>query len=304
MIFLLVTGALLVWDLDHPERFWMVLTSFKTDADAVKPEHLIWFTPTLENYLNMTENYDYWRFARNSVITAVFATAFTLIVGIPCAYAMAFNPSRSTKDVLMWMLSTKMLPAAAVLYPMTFITKSAGLFDTHFLIIMVLSLINLPIVVWMLFTYFKEIPKDIIEAGQMDGVNTWGEIKEILIPLAWGGIPRLVREIGPALTKELVMTCRPFGAEEAMAAGFLNRIVAADDLTSAADELAGAVASRPRAAVLATKRHVNAVTDQMVGTGRSWSDADGLTVALRDPEGRASRDAYLERMQARKKNRG
>ena len=124
------------------------------------------------------------------------------------------------------------------------------------------------------------------------------------IPLAWGGIPRLVREIGPALTKELVMTCRPFGAEEAMAAGFLNRIVAADALDSAIEEMAEAVASRPRVAVLATKRHVNAVTDQMVGTGRSWSDADGLTAALRDPEGRASRDAYLERMQARKKNRG
>ncbi|MEO0486012.1 MAG: carbohydrate ABC transporter permease [Pseudomonadota bacterium] len=168
--------------------FWMVLTSFKTDADAVKPEFLFFFTPTLENYLNMTENYDYWRFARNSVITAVFATVFALAVGIPCAYAMAFNPSRGTKDVLMWMLSTKMLPAAAVLYPMTFLTKSMGLFDTHFLIIVVLMLINLPIVVWMLFTYFKEIPKEIIEAGQMDGVNTWGEIKEILIPLAWGGI--------------------------------------------------------------------------------------------------------------------
>jgi sorbitol/mannitol transport system permease protein len=168
--------------------FWMVLTSFKSDADAVKPEFLIFFTPTLENYLNMTENYDYWRFARNSVFTAIFATLFTLIVAIPCAYAMAFNPSRSTKDVLMWMLSTKMLPAAGVLYPMTFLTKSLGLFDTHFLVIMVLSLINLPIVVWMLFTYFKEIPKDIIEAAKMDGVNTWGEIREILIPLAWGGI--------------------------------------------------------------------------------------------------------------------
>ncbi len=169
--------------------FWMVLTSFKTDADAVKPEYLLWFTPTLENYLNMTENYDYWRFARNSVISAVLATIFTLFVGIPAAYAMAFNPSRATKDVLMWMLSTKMLPAAAVLYPMTFLAKSLGLFDTHFLIILVLSLINLPIVVWMLFTYFKEIPKDIIEAGKMDGVNTWGgEIKEILVPpLAWGG---------------------------------------------------------------------------------------------------------------------
>ena len=168
--------------------FWMVLTSFKTDADAVKPEYLLFFKPTLENYLNMTQNYGYWRFASNSVITSVFATILTLFVGIPAAYAMAFNPSRATKDILIWMLSTKMLPAAAVLYPMTFLTKSMGLYDTHFLIIIVLSLINLPIVVWMLFTYFKEIPKDIIEASQIDGANTWGEIKEILIPLAWGGI--------------------------------------------------------------------------------------------------------------------
>ena len=168
--------------------FWMILTSFKTDADAVKPEHLLFFKPTLENYLNMTENYDYWRFAKNSVITAVSATLFTLVVAIPSAYAMAFNPSRKTKDVLMWMLSTKMMPAAAVLYPMIFLAKGIGLYDTHILIITVVSLINLPIAVWMLFTYFKEIPKDIIEAGKMDGVNTWGEIKEILIPLAWGGI--------------------------------------------------------------------------------------------------------------------
>ena len=168
--------------------FWLIFTSFKTDADAVKPEHLFFFTPTLDNYLNMTENYDYWRFATNSIITSVFATAVALAVGIPAAYAMAFNPTRRTKDVLMWMLSTKMLPAAAVLYPMTFLAKSTGLYDTHFVVVLVLALVNLPIVVWMLFTYFKEIPKDIIEAGQMDGVNTWGEIKEILIPLAWGGI--------------------------------------------------------------------------------------------------------------------
>ena len=126
--------------------FWMVLTSFKTDADAVKPEHLFRFTPTLENYINMTANYDYWRFATNSVITSVFATIFALAAGIPCAYAMAFNPSRSTKDVLMWMLSTKMLPAAAVLYPMTFLTKGLGIYDTHFLVIVVLMLINLSLI--------------------------------------------------------------------------------------------------------------------------------------------------------------
>ena len=168
--------------------FYMVLTSFKTDADAVKPELLFNFTPTLENYTNMTDNYDYWRFATNSIITSVTATIFTLVVAVPCAYAMAFTPSRGTKDILMWMLSTKMLPAAAVLYPMIFLTKYLGLYDTKFLIVMVLSLINLPIAIWMLFTYFKDIPKDIIEAGQMDGLTTWGEVREILVPLAWGGI--------------------------------------------------------------------------------------------------------------------
>ena len=169
--------------------FWMIFTSFKTNADAVKPQFLFKFTPTLENYTNMTANYDYWRFAINSVIASTFATLFALFVGVPAAYAMAFNPSRHTKDILMWMLSTKMLPAAAVLYPMTFLTKNfLGIFDTHFLVILVLCLVNLPIVIWMLFTYFKEIPKEIIEASKMDGVTTWGEIKDILIPLAWGGV--------------------------------------------------------------------------------------------------------------------
>ena len=169
--------------------FWLLPTSFKTDADAVKPEYLFFFSPTLENYFQMTENYDYWRFAKNSIITSTFATVFALFVGVPSAYAMAFTPGRRTKDILIWMLSTKMLPAAAVLYPMTFLTKNIlGVFDTHFLVILVLSLINLPIVIWMLFTYFKEIPKEIIEAGKMDGVSVWGEIKDIVLPLAWGGL--------------------------------------------------------------------------------------------------------------------
>ncbi len=169
--------------------FWLVFTSFKTDADAVKPEFLFKFKPTLENYSNMVDNYDYWRFAGNSIITSAFATIFALVVGVPCAYAMAFDPSRSTKDVLMWMLSTKMMPAAAVLYPMTFLTKNfLGVYDTKPLLVVVLMLINLPIVIWMLFSYFKEIPNEIIEASKMDGADTLNEIKDILIPLAWGGI--------------------------------------------------------------------------------------------------------------------
>jgi enoyl-CoA hydratase/carnithine racemase len=113
------------------------------------------------------------------------------------------------------------------------------------------------------------------------------------IPLAWGGIPRLVREIGPALTKELVLTCRPFDAAEAKAAGFLNRTVPADALDESVLALARSLAAKAAHALFSTKRHVNAVTDQMVGTMRSWSDADGLVTAFSDPECAEARRAYL-----------
>jgi len=117
------------------------------------------------------------------------------------------------------------------------------------------------------------------------------------IPLAWGGIPRLVREIEPALTKELVMTCRPFDAAEARAAGFLNRVVPEAVLDDEVEALVLQLLSKPKLALLETKAHVNAVTESMVGTGRSWSDADGLTAGLRDEEGHASALAYVQRLQ-------
>jgi enoyl-CoA hydratase/carnithine racemase len=113
------------------------------------------------------------------------------------------------------------------------------------------------------------------------------------IPLAWGGIPRLVREIGPAMTKELVLTCRPFDAVEAKASGFLNRVVAADQVTATVDELAVSIAAKAGHAIFSTKRHVNAVTDQMVGTMRSFADADGLVTAFNDAECADARSAYL-----------
>ncbi|MEM6579836.1 MAG: enoyl-CoA hydratase/isomerase family protein [Pseudomonadota bacterium] len=114
------------------------------------------------------------------------------------------------------------------------------------------------------------------------------------IPLAWGGIERLVREIGPAMTKELVITCREFDAAEAQQVGFINRVVSDDLLDSTVDELAASIAAKPGMPVAATKRHTNAVTAQMVGAERAWSDADGLIAALVDPECAAVRKAYIE----------
>lgn len=113
------------------------------------------------------------------------------------------------------------------------------------------------------------------------------------IPLAWGGIPRLVREIGPALTKELVITCREFDASEAHSAGFLNRVVAEDELDTAVQALAGQIAAKPVMPVAATKVHVNAVTAQMVGAARAWSDADSLIGGLLDEECQEARQNYI-----------
>lgn len=115
------------------------------------------------------------------------------------------------------------------------------------------------------------------------------------IPLAWGGIPRLVREIGPALTKELVMTCRPFSAAEALAAGFLNSVVPADKLDEAVEDLVRMLETKSALTLTATKRHTNAVTEGMVGTVRAWNDADSLVTALQDRECAAARAAYLSR---------
>jgi enoyl-CoA hydratase/carnithine racemase len=118
------------------------------------------------------------------------------------------------------------------------------------------------------------------------------------IPLAWGGIPRLVREIGPAMTKELVMTCRPFSATEAHAVGLLNRVVPAAELDAAVEALVSQLEAKSLVTLSATKRHVNAVTEGMVNTARAWNDADSLVAALRDPESRAVAAAYLNRRAA------
>lgn len=117
---------------------------------------------------------------------------------------------------------------------------------------------------------------------------------ELGIPLAWGGIPRLVREIGPAMTKELVLTCRPFGAEEGRALGLLNRVVPAPELAEAADALAAQLAQRSALTLTATKAHVNAAAEDLASTADAVRDADVLLAAVADPESRAAAARYLQ----------
>jgi len=168
--------------------FWMGLAAFKTEIDAVSTPPQLFFSPTLENFSAVNSRADYFHYAWNSVAESIGATLLSLAIAVPAAYATAFFPSRKTKDLLLWMLSTKMMPAVGVLVPMYLIFKNSGLLDTRAGLIGLFTLSNLPIVVWMLYSFFKEVPHEILEAGRMDGAKVGAQIRHLLLPLTLPGI--------------------------------------------------------------------------------------------------------------------
>ena len=189
-------NTLVAWSIGFVIFFpilWTILTSFKTEAQAINdPPLFLFFDWTLENYAIVQERSNYMRFLWNSIFLACGSTLLGIFIAVPAAWSMAFVPSQRTKDILMWMLSTKMLPAVGVLYPIYIGFVKLGLLDNRFGLMIVLMLINLPIIIWMLYTYFKEIPGEILEAARMDGASLGNEILYVLTPMAIPGIASTV----------------------------------------------------------------------------------------------------------------
>lgn len=167
---------------------WLVLTSFKTELQAISVPPLLFFTPTLENFSIVQERSDYMLYAQNALITSIASTIIGLMLAFPAAYSMAFFKSKHTKDILMWMLSTKMMPAVGALVPIYVIAQTLGLLDTRTALTFVFTMSNLPIMVWMLYSNFKEIPAEILEASRMDGATLWQEFRMVLLPLTMGSL--------------------------------------------------------------------------------------------------------------------
>ncbi|MCR5865539.1 MULTISPECIES: carbohydrate ABC transporter permease [Aquincola] len=167
---------------------WLFLTSFKTELQAIAVPPELVFTPTLDNYVHVNDRSDYFLYARNSVITAVLSTVLGLAIAAPAAYSMAFFRTRRTKDLLMWMLSTKMMPAVGALVPVYVMAQTAGMLDSLTALTIVFTMSNLPIMVWMLYSYYKDIPNDILEAARMDGASLADEFRHVILPLSMGGL--------------------------------------------------------------------------------------------------------------------
>jgi sorbitol/mannitol transport system permease protein len=166
--------------------FWMTITAFKTERGAYSPD--IIFMPTLESFRDVFARSNYLSFVLNSLYVSIGSNLVCFIFAIPAAYKMSFFPTLKTQSRLLWMLSTKMMPAVGVLVPIYFLFKGAGLLDSVFGLIIIYTLMNLPIAVWMSYTYFCEIPAAILEAGRIDGATLWQEIWHLLRPMTLPGL--------------------------------------------------------------------------------------------------------------------
>ena len=188
---ILITRTVLSWAVALLLFFplgWMVLTAFKTEMQAISVPPLVFFKPTLENFSIVQARSDYLLYAQNSLITSIASTLLGLALAFPAAYSMVFFAGKRTKDILMWMLSTKMMPAVGALVPVYVLAQTSGLLDTRTGLVIIFTLSNLPIMVWMLYSHLKEIPPEILEASRMDGANLWQEFRMVLLPLTMGGL--------------------------------------------------------------------------------------------------------------------
>ncbi|ACB33163.1 binding-protein-dependent transport systems inner membrane component [Leptothrix cholodnii SP-6] len=168
--------------------FWMALAAFKTeqDAAAIPPKFL--FEPTLENFVAMSERVNYFHHAWNSIVVSFSSTLIAIALAAPAAYVMAFHANKLTRTLMLWMLSIRFMPAVGALIPIYLILVALDLIDTRLALVVITCLSNLPLIVWMLYSYFKEVPAEILEAARMDGARPLRQLWYLLIPLTLPGI--------------------------------------------------------------------------------------------------------------------
>jgi sorbitol/mannitol transport system permease protein len=171
--------------------FWMVLSSFKSERDANGPPKLF-FHPTLDRYrdvMGSTEGLlSFSTAATNSATVVLLSTALVLAMAIPAAYALAVNTIPRWRDVLFFFISTKFLPIVASILPIWIIASTFGLLNTRTSLVVLYTAMNLPLAIWMLRSFFTEIPRELIEASEIDGAKFRGQLTSVVLPIAAPGI--------------------------------------------------------------------------------------------------------------------
>jgi sorbitol/mannitol transport system permease protein len=167
--------------------FWMVLTSFKQESDAATNPPKLFFAPTLDQYSAVFDQ-GIGPSMLNSLFATGMSTILVLLLGVPAAFALSLRPVRKTSDALFFFMSTKMLPVVAAILPLYVIVSNIGLLDNIWALVVLYTSMNLPIAVWMMRSFFLEVPGELLEAASLDGASLWRSVREVILPLVSPGI--------------------------------------------------------------------------------------------------------------------
>jgi len=171
--------------------FWMVLNSFKSEQDANTSPKLF-FSPTIDRYKDVTKSagglLSFGEAFTNSVVIVSVSVLIVMVLAIPAAYALAIYPIHKWRDVLFFFISTKFLPIVASILPIWILARNFNLLNTRLSLIILYTAINLPLAIWMLRSFFAEIPRELIEAAEIDGAGLKGQLGSVILPIAAPGI--------------------------------------------------------------------------------------------------------------------
>ncbi|MBW8172673.1 carbohydrate ABC transporter permease [Ornithinimicrobium sp. Arc0846-15] len=167
--------------------FWMVINGFKPEAVASSVNPSVIFTPVLDGYQTAMER-GIGGYMLNSLIAASLSTFIAVALAIPGAYALSLRRVKKVEGTLTFFISTRFMPLAAVILPIYIILKNVGLLDNVWVLGLLYGAINLPITVWMMRSFFDEVPFEIVEAARVDGAGLYREIVRIVLPLVLPGI--------------------------------------------------------------------------------------------------------------------
>ena len=166
---------------------WLVMTAFKPESAAASNPPVFFFTPTLEQFQAVLAN-GAGTYFLNSLIATGVSTIFVIILAVPAAYAVSIRPVKKTQDVLFFFISTKMLPVVAVIMPIYVIAGQLKVLDNIWTLVVLYTAMNLPIAVWMMRSFFQEVPGEVLEAAAMDGAGLIKTLRTILIPMVTPGL--------------------------------------------------------------------------------------------------------------------
>ena len=167
---------------------WMVITGFKTEVAAISIPPVLFFQPTLDQFA-LAINGGFVAYLFNSVVASLVSTALAMLLGIPAAYAMVFQMrNKSSNDMLFFVRSTRFMPFAAILVPLYVIITKLNLLDNLFVLVIIYTAMNLPLVIWMARSYFLDLPKEVLEGAWLDGCSTIQTIVRVVVPMAAPGL--------------------------------------------------------------------------------------------------------------------